>query len=131
TRLAWRRDRTLEPLSDGGFRLRLEGRYEMVELVVQRTVTDEVDAGELLSVRLASVGEAGAAQFIIDRAGDNAVVATNADGMTALLRRVSMETPAEAELLSSQLTMDVVDPLYEAALRGAAILLASAREAAA
>jgi len=131
TRLAWRRHRTLEPLGDGGFRLRLEGRYEMVELLVQPTVTDEVDPGELLSVRLASVGEAGAAQFIIDRERDDAIVATNADGMTALLRRVSMETPQEAELLSSQLTMDVVDPLYEAALRAAAILLACAREAAA
>jgi glucose-6-phosphate dehydrogenase assembly protein OpcA len=131
TRLGWKRHRTLESLGDGGFRLRLEGRYEMVELVVQPTVTDEVRPGELLSVRLASVGEAGAAQFIIDRERDDAVVATNADGMTALLRRVSMETPTEAELLSSQLTMDVVDPLYEAALRAAAILLASAREAAA
>ena len=131
TRLGWKRHRTLESLSDGGFRLRLEGRYEMVELVVQPTATDEVRPGELLSMRLASVGEAGAAQFIIDREGDHAVVATNADGMTALLRRVSMETPTEAELLSSQLTMDVVDPMYEAALRAGAILLASAREAAA
>ena len=131
TRLGWRRHRTLEPLGDGGFRLRLEGRYEMVDLVVQPTVTDEVRPGELLSVRLASVGEAGAAQFIIDREADDAIVATNADGMTALLRRVSMQTPTEAELLSSQLTMDIVDPLYEAALRAAAILLACAREAAA
>ncbi|MGZ8512094.1 MAG: glucose-6-phosphate dehydrogenase assembly protein OpcA [Candidatus Limnocylindria bacterium] len=131
TRLGWKRHRTLEPLADGGFRLRLEGRYEMVDLVVQPTVTDEVRAGELLSVRLASVGEAGAAQFVIDREADDAIVATNADGMTALLRRVSMETPTEAEMLSSQLTMDVVDPLYEAALRAAAILLVCAREAAA
>ncbi|MEP7082533.1 MAG: glucose-6-phosphate dehydrogenase assembly protein OpcA [Chloroflexota bacterium] len=131
TRLGWKRHRTLESLDAGGFRLRLDGRYEMVELVVQPTVTDKVRPGELLSVRLASVGEAGAAQFIIDREQGHAVVATNADGMTALLRRVSMETPGEAEMLSSQLTMDVVDPLYEAALRAAAILLASAREAAA
>jgi hypothetical protein len=55
-------------------------------------------------------------------------VATNADGMTALLRQVGMESPREHELLSSQLTMDVVDPVYEGALRAAAILLASARE---
>lgn len=130
TRLGWKRHRTLESLSDGGFRLRLEGRYEMVDLVVQPTVTGEVRPGELLSVRLASVGEAGAAQFIIDRERDDAIVATNADGMTALLRRVSMETLRESDLLSSQLTMDSVDPLYEAALRAAAILLASAREAA-
>jgi hypothetical protein len=59
------------------------------------------------------------------------VVATNADGMTALLRRVPMETPREAEVLASQLTVDVADPVYEDALRAAAILLASAREAAA
>jgi glucose-6-phosphate dehydrogenase assembly protein OpcA len=131
TRLGWRRYRTLEPLADGGFRLRLEGRYEMVDLLVEPTETDEVRPGELLSVRLASVGEAGAAQFIIDRDRDAATVATNADGMTALLRRVAMEAPSEAELLSSQLSMDVVDPLYEDALRAAAILLASAREAAA
>jgi len=130
TRLGWRRHRTLEPLSNGAFHLRLEGRYEMVDLVIEPTETDEVRPGELLSVRLASVGEAGAAQFIINRERDDATVATNADGMTALLRRVSMEPPSEAELLSSQLTMDVVDPLYEDALRAAAILLASAREAA-
>ena len=36
----------------------------------------------------------------------------------------------EAELLSAQLTVDVVDPVYEDALRAAAILLASARESA-
>jgi len=59
-----------------------------------------------------------------------AVVATNADGMTALLRRVAMESPREAELLSAQLTDDVVDPVYEDAMRAAAIMLASAREAA-
>ncbi len=131
TRLGWRRHRTLEPLADGRFHLHLEGRYEMVDLVVEPTQTDAVRPGELLSVRLASVGEAGAAQFIVDRDGDDATVATNADGMTALLRRVVMEPPTEAELLSSQLTMDVVDPLYEDALRAAAILLASSREAAA
>ena len=131
TRLGWRRHRTLEPLEDGRFHLRLEGRYEMVDLLVEPTATDEVRPGELLSVRLASVGEAGAAQFIIDRERDHATVATNADGMTALLRRVAMDEPTEAELLSSQLTMDVVDPLYEDALRAAGILLGSAREAAA
>ena len=51
--------------------------------------------------------------------------------MTALLRRVAMDTPRESELLSAQLTDDVVDPVYEDAMRAAAILLASAREAAA
>jgi hypothetical protein len=58
-------------------------------------------------------------------------VATNADGMTALLRRVAMETPRESELLSAQLCLDAADPVYEDALRAAAIILASAREAAA
>jgi hypothetical protein len=88
-----------------------------------------VRPGELLSVRLRSLGETGAAEFIIDREGDQAVVATNADGMTALLRRVAMETRDEAELLSSQLAVDVVDPVYEDAMRAGAIMLASAREA--
>jgi hypothetical protein len=41
-----------------------------------------------------------------------------------------MESPREAELLSAQLTNEVVDPVYEDAMRAAAILLASAREAA-
>lgn len=131
TRLGWRRHQTLQPLEAGCFRLRLEGRHEMVELLIEPTETDQVRPGELLSVRVRSLGETGAAEFIIDRDGDDAMVATNADGMTALLRRVAMETRREAELLSSQLTMDVVDPLYEDALRAAAILLASSREAAA
>ncbi len=131
TRLAWKRHKTVEALADGGFRLRLEGRHEMVDLVIAPTVTDDVRPGDLLSVRLRSLGETGAAEFIIDRDADDAVVATNADGMTALLRRVTMESPHEPELLSAQLTMDAADPVYEAAVRAAAILLASSREAAA
>jgi glucose-6-phosphate dehydrogenase assembly protein OpcA len=127
-RLGWRRHETIAPLVDGAFRLRLEGRHEMVDLELDPVATDEVRPGDLLSVRLRSFGETGAAEFIIDREGDHATVATNADGMTALLRQVTMETPREHELLSAQLTMDVVDPLYEDALRAAAILLASARE---
>lgn len=130
TRLGWRRHATVTPLTDGRFELRLEGRYEMVDLLVEPVFTDELRCGELVSVRLSSVGEAGAAQFIIDRDGPHAVVATNADGMTALLRQVAMQTPREAQLLSSQLALDVVDPLYEEALRAAAILIASAREGA-
>ena len=131
TRLGWRRHRTLESMLDGRFRLQMEGRHEMVELTIQPTPTDAIRPGDLLSVRLASLGETGAAQFIIDREDDEATVATNADGMTALLRRVAVETAAESELLASQLTMDLVDPVYEDALRAAAILLASAREPAA
>jgi glucose-6-phosphate dehydrogenase assembly protein OpcA len=128
TRLGWRRHRTIAPLTDGGFRLRLEGKHEMIDLDVQPVATDEVRPGDLLSVRLRSLGETGAAEFIIDREADAATVATNADGMTALLRQVGMESPREPELLSAQLTMDVVDPVYEDALRAAAILLASSRE---
>ena len=131
TRLGWKRHRTLEALEDGRFRLRLEGRHEMVDFLVEPVVTDDVRPGELLSVRLRSLGETGAAEFIIDRDEEDAVVATNADGMTALLRRVGLDTGREPELLSSQLTVDAVDPVYEDALRAAAILLASAREAAA
>jgi glucose-6-phosphate dehydrogenase assembly protein OpcA len=131
TRLGWRRHKTLEPLAGGALHLRLEGKHEMVDLAIAPDPTDDVPAGELTSVRLRSLGETGAAEFIIDRDGDDAVVATNADGMTALLRRVTMVTPPEAELLSAQLTTDVVDPVYEDALRAAAILLACAREPAA
>ena len=130
TRLGWRRYRTVQTLQDGGFRLTLEGRHEMIELAIRPEPTSAVRAGELMSVRLRSLGETGAAEFIIDRTGDVAVVATNADGMTANLRRVAMETPREAELLSAQLTDDVVNPVYENALRAAAIILASARESA-
>lgn len=128
TRLGWRRHRTIETLADGGFRLKLEGKHEMVELDIRGELTDAVAAGELLSVRLASRGETGAAQFIIDRDADDAVVATNADGMTALLRRVPMATRSDAELLSAQLAMDSVDAVYEDAMRAAVILLASAEE---
>jgi glucose-6-phosphate dehydrogenase assembly protein OpcA len=131
TRLGWRRHKTLEPLSDGAFDLRLEGRHEMVDLRIEPTTTDEVAPGELLSVHLSSLGETGAAEFIIDRDGEDAMVATNADGMTALLRRVPMDMPTESELLSAQLCLDAADPVYEDALRAGAILLASSREVAA
>lgn len=130
TRLGWRRYRTTEPIGDGGFTLRLEGKHEMVDLIVEPVVTDAVRPGELMSVRLRSLGETGAAEFIVDRDGEDAMVATNADGMTAMLRRVSMPTPRESELLSSQLTADRADRVFEDALRAAAILLASSREAA-
>jgi glucose-6-phosphate dehydrogenase assembly protein OpcA len=131
TRLGWRRYRTIESLRDGAFTLKLEGKHEMVDLVIRPEETDELRPGELISVRLRSLGETGAGEFIIDRTGDDATVATNADGMTALLRRVPMETPPEAELLSAQLAMDALDPVHTDALRAAGILLASAREPAA
>ncbi len=128
SRLGWKRWRTEEPLADGRMRLRLEGRYEMVDLRIEPEDSDEVGAGELISVRLRALGEAGAAEFIIDRHADEATVATNADGMTALLRRVTMEPQTEAELLSRQLGMDRRDPVYESALRAAGVFLASARD---
>jgi glucose-6-phosphate dehydrogenase assembly protein OpcA len=130
TRLGWRRYRTTKPIEDGGFRLRMEGKHEMVDLIIEPVVTDSVRPGDLTSVRLRSLGETGAAEFIVDRDGEDAMVATNADGMTALLRRVTMAAPRESELLSSQLTVDRADRVYEDALRAAAILLASSREAA-
>ncbi len=131
TRLAWRRHRTVSPLAGGGFQLTLEGKHEMVDLLVEPAPTSKLRPGDLVSVRLRSLGETGAGEFIIDRHGDDATVATNADGMTALLRRVVMQTPTEAELLSGQLATDVVDRVYEDAMRAASILLASAAESAA
>ena len=126
-RLEWRRNKTLEWLDGRGFRLRLEGRHEMVDLHIQPEATDSVTPGELTSVHLRAYGETGAAEFIIDRSSDEATVATNADGMTALLRQVVMESPRPAELLSAQLTANPKDPLYESALRAAVIFLAAAR----
>jgi glucose-6-phosphate dehydrogenase assembly protein OpcA len=128
SRLTWRRYRTVAPLEDGNLRLTLEGRHEMVDLRLEAVETDAVAAGELLAVRLRAYGETGAAEFIIERSGDEAVVATNADGMTCLLRRVPMEAPTEAELLAADLVTDRHDPTYEGALRAAAIFLASARQ---
>lgn len=128
SRLAWKRYTTLQPLTAGGLRLKLEGRYEMVDLVIEPVESDEVGPGELISTRLRSLGETGAAEFIIDRERDEATVASNADGMTALLRRVHMEQPSESELLASSLVTERHDGVYEASLRAAAIILASARE---
>ena len=129
SRLAWKRHATVQRLQDGALRLRMEGRYEMVDLVVEPVATDALASGELISVRLKSLGETGAAEFIIDRDGDEATVASNADGMTALLRRVHMELPTEAELLAGSLVAERHDDVYETSLRAAAIILASAAEA--
>ena len=128
SRLGWKRWRTDEPLADGRLRLRLEGRYEMVDLRIEPDRSNAVPAGELMSVHLRALGEAGAAEFIIDRHGHEATVATNADGMTAFLRRVTMAPETEAELLSRQLGLDRRDPVYEGALRAAGVFLASARD---
>jgi glucose-6-phosphate dehydrogenase assembly protein OpcA len=131
TRLGWRRHRTIRTIQDGGFQLRLEGRHEMVDLRIDPEETDAVRPGDLLGIRLRSLGETGAAEFLIDREEDDAVVATNADGMTALLRRIGMPVLREPDLLSAQLGMDIVDPLYEHALRAATGLYGAAAERAA
>ena len=128
SRLAWKRYATSDRLADGRLRLRMEGRYEMVDLLIEPEPTDTLLAGELISVRLRSLGETGAAEFIIDRADDEATVASNADGMTALLRRVHMDPPTESELLAGSLITERHDDVYETSLRAAAIILASARE---
>jgi hypothetical protein len=110
-------------------RLRLEGRYEMIDLQLEPVESNEILPGDLVSVRLRSLGETGAAEFIVDRSGDTATVATNADGMTALLRTVTMEPPTEAELLSTDLVVDRKDAVFESALRAAAVFLDAARAA--
>jgi glucose-6-phosphate dehydrogenase assembly protein OpcA len=129
SRLDWKRHATVSALLDGGMRLILEGRYAMVELQVEGVPSDEVRPGELLSVRLQARGETGAAEFIVDRHENEATVASNADGMTALLRRVRMEPSAESELLAGSLVGESADPIYEAALRAATVFLAAARSA--
>ena len=101
----------------------------MVELRIEGVPSDQVPPGDLLSVRLRAHGETGAAEFIVDRDGDEAIVASNADGMTAQLRRVRMELPSESELLAASLVTDRHDAVYETAARTAAILLSAARPA--
>ncbi len=127
SRLDWKRYTTVKPSDGTGFQLKLEGHYEMVDLRIESEPTDDLVPGELTSVRLRAYGETGAAEFIIDRDGDEATAATNADGMTALLRRMTMETPREAQLLAAQLSRETHDPLYESALHSAIVFLASAR----
>ena len=130
SRLGWKRDRVQETLLDGRLRLRLEGRYEMVDLLLEAVPTDAQVPGELLSMHLRALGETGAAEFIIDRSGaDEAIVASNADGMTALLRRVPMDQPRESDLLSADLATQPHDPVYEASLRAAAVFLAASHPA--
>lgn len=127
TRLGWKRYRTIQPLTDGAARLRLEGRYEMVDLIIEPQPVEQLPPGELVQLRLRSLGETGAAEFIIDRDARQATVATNADGMTASLRRTAVPEDTESHLLSQQLVVESHELVYEAALRAAAILLASAQ----
>lgn len=127
SRLDWKRHSTRRPLVDGAMHLVLDGRYAMVDLEMEGVAVPDVPAGELVSVRLQARGETGAAEFIVDREGHEAIVASNADGMTALLRRVRMEVPSESDLLSVTLAGEPKDPVYEAALRAAAVFLDAAR----
>lgn len=127
SRLNWRRYRTDQPLSEGRLELKLEGRHEMVDLLLEPVEAADLLPGELVSVRLRARGETGAAEFIIERTQDEATVATNADGMTALLRRVTMERATESELLAADLVTDRHDPVYEASMRAASVFLAAAR----
>jgi glucose-6-phosphate dehydrogenase assembly protein OpcA len=129
SRLDWKRHSTVEPLDAGRMVLTLEGRYAMVEVRIEGVPSDLAPAGDLLSVRLRAHGETGAAEFIVDRVADEAMVASNADGMTAQLRRVRMELPSESELLASSLMTDRHDRVYEAAVRAAAVFLSAARPA--
>ena len=129
SRLTWKRHSTSEPLKEGQLGLTLEGRYAMVELQITGVPTADAPPGDLLSVRLRAHGETGVAEFIVDREGDEAIVASNADGMTAQLRRVRMEQPLESELLAGSLVADRHDEVYEEAIRAASIFLAAARPA--
>src|SRR4029078_372031 len=86
SRLTWKRYSTDLALEDGQLGLTLEGRYAMVELQISGVPTAVAPRGAVLSVRLRAHGETGAAEFIIDRDGDECIVASNVDGMTAQLR---------------------------------------------
>ena len=127
SRLGWRRARPAVFAPDGGLQVTLESRYEMVDVSILPHPTDEIDDGELVSVSLRAFGEAGAAEFIIDRRETEATVASNADGMTALLRTITCDAKTEAELLSQQLIVDRNDPVFEGALRAAAVFLSGAQ----
>ncbi len=129
SRLDWKRHAATQPLVDGSMALLLEGRYEMVDLRIEGEVVPDAPPGEVVSVRLQARGETGAAEFIVDRSGAEATVASNADGMTAQLRQVHMEVPAESEVLAASLVYDGHDAIYEAALATAADFLAAARPA--
>jgi glucose-6-phosphate dehydrogenase assembly protein OpcA len=129
TRLAWRRAQWREPQVEGGMRLVLEGRYEMVDLVVEPVPTAAVPPGELTSVRLRSFGEAGSAEFIVDRPEAEAAVVANVDGMTAYIRRIPLLPESEAEVIRRQLILDQRDLTYEDALRAAAILASTTADA--
>lgn len=127
SRLDWKRHATASRLQNGALQLVLDGRYAMVDLEVEGVPAHSIPPGELVSVHLQARGETGAGEFIVDREANEATVATNADGMTALLRRMRMEPPTESELLAGTLVGERKDPVYEAAVRAAAVFLSAAR----
>lgn len=127
SRLDWKRHATASRLQNGALQLVLDGRYAMVNLEVEGVPAHSIPPGELVSVHLQARGETGAGEFIVDREANEATVATNADGMTALLRRMRMEPPTESELLAGTLVGERKDPVYEAAVRAAAVFLSAAR----
>ncbi len=86
--------------------------------------------GDLLSVRLRALGETGAAEFIIDRDGDECgrgLERRRHDRAAA--PRAAWSSRLESELLATSLVTDRHDAVYEAAIRAAAIFLAAARPA--
>ena len=101
----------------------------MIDLVIDPVPSTSVPPGELTSVRLRAFGEAGSAEFIVDRPAREAIIAANSDGMTTYLRRIPLEPETEAEVLRRQLVLDRRDLTYEDALRAAAILASTAADA--
>ncbi len=101
----------------------------MVDVIVEPVRTSAVPPGELTSVRLRAFGEAGSAEFIVDRPEFEAAVVANADGMTAYIRRIPLLPESEAEVIRRQLSLDQRDLTYEDALRAAAILASTTADA--
>lgn len=125
TRLGWRRARSLAA-STGQFHMRLEGAYQMVEVLLEPLPTTDHRAGEITGLHLRAHGETGSAEFVVDRRGDVATLASNADGMTARLRHALLTDEGDSGLLRRQLGAARRDHVYEDAVRAAAILLAEA-----
>ncbi len=125
TRLGWRR---VHRTDDGpGDHLRLEGQYQMIEINLVPEANSEHRPGEILHLRLRAHGEAGSAEFLVDRTDDLAAVVSNEDGMTARMRHMVLPDESDADVLRRQLSAGHRDLVYEDALRAAAILLGEAR----
>jgi glucose-6-phosphate dehydrogenase assembly protein OpcA len=127
TRLGWRRASRMP--EGGGLHLRLEGAYQMVEMLLQPQPSPDHRPGEITGLHLRAHGETGSAEFVVERRGGVATLASNADGMTARLRHAVLADEADPALLRRQLGAGRRDHVYEDAVRAAAILLAEARGA--